>query len=45
MAVGSPVLHERNWVYDEAGEAIEYGESAAARDRWTSYSYEIGERA
>lgn len=42
VLIGSSVLRERNWVYDDAGDAIEYGESAAAQDRWTSYSYEIG---
>lgn len=45
LRVGAPVLRERNWVYDEAGGTIEYGESVTSQGRWTSYSYEIGEQA
>lgn len=41
VAVGSPVLRGRNWVYDLDGDVIEYGESVATADRWTSYDFEI----
>jgi DNA-binding GntR family transcriptional regulator len=30
LAVGSPVHRGRNWVYDAAGEVLEYGESVSA---------------
>lgn len=38
---GSPVLRGRNWVYDQAGEVIEYGEYVSAADRWKCYDYTI----
>lgn len=41
VAVGSPVLRGRNWYLDADGGVIEYGESVARADRWSTYEYEI----
>jgi DNA-binding GntR family transcriptional regulator len=41
LAPGSPVLAGRNWVYDEDGDVIEYGESYRVPNRWISYDYQI----
>jgi DNA-binding GntR family transcriptional regulator len=30
LAEGTPVTHGRNWIYDDAGEVLEYGESVSA---------------
>lgn len=42
VAEGSPVLVGRNWVRDRDGEVIEFGESVAVPERWSTYDYEIG---
>jgi DNA-binding GntR family transcriptional regulator len=44
LELGVPVLRGRNWYWDAAGEAIEYGESVSIARRWTAYDYEIGDR-
>lgn len=38
---GAPVLAGRNWIYDAEGDVVEYGESVAVADRWSSYDYGI----
>lgn len=44
VEAGTAILRGRNWYYDAAGDVIEYGESVAQAERWTSYEYEIGEQ-
>jgi DNA-binding GntR family transcriptional regulator len=39
---GSPVLLGRNWVTDQAGEVLEYGEYVSAAGRWSVYEYDLG---
>ncbi|MGH3680131.1 MAG: GntR family transcriptional regulator [Natronosporangium sp.] len=41
VALGSSVLRGRNWYLDSDGSVIEYGESVARPDRWSTYEYEI----
>jgi DNA-binding GntR family transcriptional regulator len=41
IETGAPVLRGRNWVYDAAGDVLEYGESVAPSGQWASYDYEI----
>lgn len=41
VPAGSPVLRGRNWVQDQVGEVIEYGESVSLPDRWLTYHYEF----
>jgi len=41
VAEGSPVLQGRNWVYDQNGDVIEYGEYVSGAGRWSTYDYEI----
>lgn len=41
VAPGSPVLRGRNWYLDSDGGVVEYGESVARPDRWSTYEYEI----
>jgi DNA-binding GntR family transcriptional regulator len=41
VAAGSPVLVGRNWVRDQAGEVLEFGESVSLPDRWMTYQYEL----
>lgn len=41
VEVGSPVIRGRNWIYDENGAVIEYGEYVSEAGRWTGYDYEI----
>lgn len=43
VEIGAPVLKGRNWLYDEQGAVIEYGESVASETRWTSYDYTIAQ--
>lgn len=38
---GSPVLLGRNWVTDQDGEVIEYGEHLSAAGRWSVYEYDL----
>ncbi|MFF8916890.1 GntR family transcriptional regulator [Streptomyces sp. NPDC015032] len=38
---GGPVLAGRNWIYDTEGDVVEYGQSIAVADRWSSYDYDI----
>ncbi|MFJ6464061.1 GntR family transcriptional regulator [Streptomyces sp. NPDC091387] len=38
---GSPVRVGRNWLYDNEGAVVEYGESVSHSGRWASYDYEI----
>lgn len=44
VATGSPLMRGRNWMYDTAGDVIEYGESIAAPGRWSTHTYEIASR-
>lgn len=39
--IATPVLRGRNWLFDADGDVIEYGESVAIAERWSTYSYEI----
>ncbi|WP_433891534.1 GntR family transcriptional regulator [Streptomyces sp. CA-111067] len=41
VSEGTAVLAGRNWIYDTEGEVLEYGESVALADRWSSYDYTI----
>jgi DNA-binding GntR family transcriptional regulator len=41
VTVGAPVKRGRNWLFDTAGDTVEYGESVAVEGRWSTYSYEI----
>lgn len=41
VPVGSPVLRSRNWIYDQDGAVIEYGEYVSAAGRWKHYEYTI----
>lgn len=41
VPVGAAVLRGRNWLLDGAGGVIEYGESVALADRWSTYEYRI----
>jgi DNA-binding GntR family transcriptional regulator len=43
IPVGSPVLRGRNWVLDDDGLVLEYGEYVAAAGRWQTYEFEITE--
>lgn len=43
VETGAPVLKGRNWLYDNQGTVIEYGESVASETRWTSYDYTIAQ--
>lgn len=38
---GSPIMAARNWLYDQDGNVIEYGEGVRAADRWSSYDYNL----
>lgn len=38
---GSPVLQGRNWVHDQNGDVIEYGEYVSGAGRWSTYDYEV----
>jgi DNA-binding GntR family transcriptional regulator len=38
---GVPVLIGRNWVVDQAGDVIEYGEYVSAAGRWSTYEYDL----
>ncbi len=38
---GTAVLAGRNWIYDTEGDVVEYGESVAVTERWSSYDYGI----
>jgi DNA-binding GntR family transcriptional regulator len=42
VAEGSPVLLGRNWMYDQSGDVIEYGEYVSGAGRWSTYDYEVG---
>jgi GntR family transcriptional regulator len=41
VPVGSPVLRGRNWYLSADGAVVEYGESVARANRWSTYEYEI----
>jgi DNA-binding GntR family transcriptional regulator len=41
IAAGEPVLLGRNWVLDQEGDVIEFGESVSLPGRWQTYEYEI----
>ena len=41
VAEGSPVLQGRNWIYDQNGDVIEYGEYVSGAGRWSTYDYEV----
>jgi DNA-binding GntR family transcriptional regulator len=41
IPAGASVRRGRNWLYDAAGEVVEYGESIAIADRWTTYDYSL----
>lgn len=41
VPVGAAVLAGRNWIYDTGGDVVEYGESVAIPERWTSYDFSI----
>lgn len=43
VPVGSPVTRGRNWMYDQAGEVIEYGEYVSAAGRWKCYEYAVSQ--
>ncbi|MQY04697.1 GntR family transcriptional regulator [Actinomadura macrotermitis] len=38
---GAPVLRGRNWIRDEHGTVLEYGEFVSVAGRWMTYEYEI----
>ncbi|MDF5758648.1 GntR family transcriptional regulator [Spongiactinospora sp. TRM90649] len=40
---GMPVLRGRNWLYDQEGDVIEYGESVTVSGRWSTYEYRLAE--
>jgi DNA-binding GntR family transcriptional regulator len=41
VEVGAPVLVGRNWVRDDNGDPIEFGEYASREGRWLTYEYEL----
>ncbi|MFC5828973.1 GntR family transcriptional regulator [Nonomuraea insulae] len=43
IPVGSPVLRGRNWVYDQGGDVIEYGEYVTVSGRWSTYDYKLAD--
>jgi DNA-binding GntR family transcriptional regulator len=43
VPVGSPVLRGRNWLYDQEGGVIEYGEYVTVSGRWSTYDYKLAE--
>ncbi|MEV5893174.1 GntR family transcriptional regulator [Nonomuraea fuscirosea] len=43
VPVGSPVLRGRNWLYDQEGSVIEYGEYVTVSGRWSTYDYKLAE--
>ncbi|MEU0522039.1 GntR family transcriptional regulator [Streptosporangium sp. NPDC006007] len=45
ISVGAPVLRGRNWLYDQNGDVIEYGESVAVDNRWSSYDYALNDES
>ncbi|MFI6514311.1 GntR family transcriptional regulator [Spirillospora sp. NPDC050679] len=42
IAPGGAVLRGRNWMRDETGAVLEYGEHVSVAGRWVTYEYEIG---
>lgn len=43
VPVGSPILRGRNWLYDQEGGVIEYGEYVTVDGRWSTYDYKLQE--
>ncbi|GAA0966132.1 GntR family transcriptional regulator [Acrocarpospora macrocephala] len=43
IPAGTPVLRGRNWLYDQDGGVIEYGEYVTIGERWSSYEYALTE--
>ncbi|MFI7145124.1 GntR family transcriptional regulator [Nonomuraea sp. NPDC050022] len=43
VPVGAPVLRGRNWLYDQEGGVIEYGEYVTVAGRWSTYDYRLTE--
>jgi DNA-binding GntR family transcriptional regulator len=41
LPTGSPVLVGRNWIRDNNGDVIEFGEYFSGPDRWQTYEYEL----
>ncbi|MFE9247056.1 GntR family transcriptional regulator [Nocardiopsis sp. NPDC006938] len=41
IPLGSPILRKQNWVFNSAGEVIEFGQSVSVARRWATYTYEI----
>jgi len=41
VPTGTPVMAARNWLYDQDGDVIEYGEGVRIADRWSSYDYKL----
>ncbi|WP_066361077.1 GntR family transcriptional regulator [Herbidospora mongoliensis] len=39
IAEGTTVLRGRNWVYDQEGAVLEYGEYVTVAGRWSTYEY------
>ena len=42
VAEGTPVIMGRNWVRDQSGDVLEFGEHVAVPTRPVSYEYELG---
>lgn len=41
VPLGAAVLAGRNWIYDLRGDVVEYGESVAIGEHWTSYDFSV----